>query len=130
MRYVQKIKSSVLPEKNTHNDSSSILFWGLYMVDVTHVDISTRGIFPPHQDTDIGINLDRLEVDELTQSSTQAVITAVLVANGGPYGAIAAQFFLSRIGEIQANKGPAGTHIELTIRDGTQLHVFSPSPRG
>jgi hypothetical protein len=97
-------------------------------MDVTHIDVSTRGILPPHQDTDIGVNLDAQEVNLLGQDTTKATITAYLIAHGGPLGAIAAQFIIERIGEVQANKGPGGTHIELTIRDGTQLHVFSLSP--
>ncbi|QEK93994.1 hypothetical protein E2544_20145 [Achromobacter insolitus] len=90
-------------------------------MDIKKVDASTRG---GHIDTDFEFTLNQPEVETLASDAMKATLLAVCTGALGLLGPVAAQYIISHIDDVKRNSGPNGAYVKMTIRDGTQLHVW------
>jgi hypothetical protein len=89
---------------------------------IVSVNVSNTNII--NTDTDVNIKFDRAEIDTITNEVTRLAIGA-LCLQIPVVGPIVAVYVNERIDQIARESGPNGCVLEITIRNGTELRVFS-----
>ncbi len=89
---------------------------------IASVNVGNRDII--NTDTDVNIKFDRADVNTITNEMTRAAI-GVLCLQIPVVGPIVAVYINERIDQIARESGPNGCVLEVTIRNGTELRVFS-----
>lgn len=95
------------------------------MAELKKHAVSVRDL---NTDVDVEFTLNKPEVDTLASDTTKATILAFFTATLGPLGPIVTQYVSSHINDVQANSGPNGAYVKMTIRNGTSLHVWQVYP--
>lgn len=98
----------------------------VYAADLKKYDVSNRG--GTNIDVDYEFTLDKAEVNTLASNETQATLFAFCTATLGPLGPVAAKYLNEKAADIQAKAGPQGAWVKMTIRNGSNLHVWDVYP--
>ena len=95
-------------------------------VDASPAGCSARG---GAVDCDFVVLLDRQEVNTLSSPATRALIAAKVTALAPPATAVLAIYIDQRIQQVQNHAGPNGARVQITLRNGQNLHLFDVFPR-
>jgi hypothetical protein len=75
-------------------------------------------------DCDFVVSLDRQDVDTFTR----AAIAPHLATLPPPANAVIATYLEQRISQVKKSAGPKGARVQITLRNGKDLHLFNVLP--